>query len=132
MTKKKKYIYINLKNTREDKDLKQKDIAKLIHVSPRTYSHYENNEREMSLDTWKLLSKLLEKSIDYLSIIERNHIIGDIDPKAILDNLVGLYRAETEKKPIFKMDWIDTWVNGQLVQVPKLYETFAPCELKSS
>ena len=63
MTKKKKYIYINLKNTRED-------IAKLIHVSPRTYSHYENNEREMSLDTWKLLSKLLEKSIDYLSIIE--------------------------------------------------------------
>ena len=32
MTKKKKYIYINLKNTREDKDLKQKDIAKLIHV----------------------------------------------------------------------------------------------------
>ena len=64
MTKKKKYIYINLKNTREDKDLKQKDIAKLIHVSPRTYS------REMSLDTWKLLSKLLEKSIDYLSIIE--------------------------------------------------------------
>ena len=70
MTKKKKYIYINLKNTREDKDLKQKDIAKLIHVSPRTYFHYENNEREMSLDTWKLLSKLLEKSIDYLSIIE--------------------------------------------------------------
>lgn len=70
MTKKKKYIYINLKNTREDKDLKQKDIAKLIYVSPRTYSHYENNEREMSLDTWKLLSKLLEKSIDYLSIIE--------------------------------------------------------------
>ncbi len=51
MTKKKKYIYINLKNTREDKDLKQKDIAKLIYVSPRTYSHYENNEREMSLDT---------------------------------------------------------------------------------
>ena len=86
MTKKKKYIYINLnyndvirnypnnnlllKIKYIDKDLKQKDIAKLIHVSPRTYSHYENNEREMSLDTWKLLSKLLEKSIDYLSIIE--------------------------------------------------------------
>ena len=70
MTKKKKYIYINLKNTREDKDLKQKDIAKLIHVSQSTYSHYENIEREMSLDNLKLLSKLLEKSIDYLSIIE--------------------------------------------------------------
>lgn len=70
MAQKKKYIYINLKNTREDKDLKQKDIAKLINVSPRTYSHYENNEREMSMDTWKLLSKLLEKSIDYLSVLK--------------------------------------------------------------
>lgn len=29
----KKYVYINLKNIREDKDLKQKDIAKLINVS---------------------------------------------------------------------------------------------------
>jgi len=67
---KKKYVYINLKNLREDKDLKQKDIAKLINVSPRTYSHYENTEREIPLATWKLLSKLLEESIDYLSIIE--------------------------------------------------------------
>lgn len=67
---KKKYVYINLKNTREDKDLKQKDMAKLINVSPRTYSHYENIEREMPMATWKLLSTLLEKSIDYLSIIE--------------------------------------------------------------
>ena len=30
MTKKKKYIYINLKNTREDKDLKQKDMNREI------------------------------------------------------------------------------------------------------
>ena len=51
MTKKKKYIYINLKNTREDKDLKQKDIAKLIHVSPRTYSRHEHNVSEMSRDS---------------------------------------------------------------------------------
>ena len=41
----KKYVYINLKNIREDKDLKQKDIAKLINVSPRTYSHYVLNRR---------------------------------------------------------------------------------------
>ena len=65
----KKYVYINLKNIREDKDLKQKDIAKLFNVSPRTYSHYENTEREIPMETWKQLSKLLDVSIDYLSII---------------------------------------------------------------
>lgn len=65
----KKYVYINLKNIREDKDLKQKDIAKLINVSPRTCSHYENTEREIPMETWKQLSKLLDVSIDYLSII---------------------------------------------------------------
>ena len=51
-----KIIFINLRNVREDNDLKQKDLAKLISVSPRTYSHYENYEREMPIATWKLLS----------------------------------------------------------------------------
>lgn len=50
-----KIIFINLRNVREDNDLKQKDLAKLISVSPRTYSHYENYEREMPIATWKLL-----------------------------------------------------------------------------
>ena len=49
-----KIIFINLRNVREDNDLKQKDLAKLISVSPRTYSHYENYEREMPIATWKL------------------------------------------------------------------------------
>ena len=52
-----KIIFINLRNVREDKDLKQKDLAKLISVSPRTYSHYENYEREMPIATWKLFVK---------------------------------------------------------------------------
>lgn len=70
MTKKKKSIYINLKELREDHDLKQKDVAKYINVSPRTYSHYENTEREIPIEIWKLLSKLYNQSIEYLSVVE--------------------------------------------------------------
>ena len=47
-----KIIFINLRNVREDNDLKQKDLAKLISVSPRTYSHYENYEREQKRTLW--------------------------------------------------------------------------------
>ena len=63
-----KIIFINLRNVREDNDLKQKDLAKLISVSPRTYSHYENYEREMPIATWKLLPKIFNHSIDFLCI----------------------------------------------------------------
>ena len=93
----------------------------------------EHNEKimDLSLEQDKAIQYHNSES-DYLSIIERNHIVGDVDPKAILDNLVGLYRAETDKKPIFKMNWIDTWVNGQLVQVPKLYDTSPPCQTDPS
>ena len=78
-----KIIFINLRNVREDNDLKQKDLAKLISVSPRTYSHYENYEREMPIATWKLLSKIFNHSIDFLCItaevdydVQYHRIIG--------------------------------------------------------
>ena len=61
-------ILNRLKDIRENNDLKQKDLAKLISVSPRTYSHYENYEREMPIATWKLLSKIFNHSIDFLCI----------------------------------------------------------------
>lgn len=54
-----KIIFINLRNVREDNDLKQKDLAKLISVSPRTYSHYENYEREMPIATRNFFPKFL-------------------------------------------------------------------------
>lgn len=69
---------------------------------------------------------------DFLSLVERNHMIGDIDTKAILSELVGLYRVEIDQKPIFKMNMIDNWINGQLVQEPILYREPAPCEIDPS
>ena len=65
MTNRKKPYY-NLINLREANNLKQKDIAKYLYVSPRAYSYYENGERTVPIGIWKKLSVLFDKSIDYL------------------------------------------------------------------
>ena len=55
-----------LKNLREDSDLTQSAIAKLLNVSQRAYSHYENGDREIPIDCLIELAKFYETSIDYL------------------------------------------------------------------
>lgn len=55
-----------LKEIREDKDLYQKDIAKILNVSQQQYSRIENNENELSYDGLIILSNFYKTSIDYL------------------------------------------------------------------
>ena len=51
---------------REDKDLLQKDIAKVISVSQQQYSRYEMESCEMSYEQLIILSDYYKVSIDYL------------------------------------------------------------------
>ncbi len=51
---------------REDKDLLQKDIAKVISVSQQQYSRYEMETCEMSYGQLIILSDYYKVSIDYL------------------------------------------------------------------
>lgn len=55
-----------IKDLREDHDLTQKDIAKALHISQRTYSHYENGTRKMPLDILLALADFYDCSTDYL------------------------------------------------------------------
>lgn len=55
-----------LKNLREDSDLTQTAIAKLLNVSQRAYSHYEKGDREIPINCLIELAKIYETSIDYL------------------------------------------------------------------
>lgn len=55
-----------LKNLREDSDLTQTAIAKLLNVSQRAYSHYEKGDREIPIACLIELAKIYETSIDYL------------------------------------------------------------------
>ena len=59
-------VYANIRNLREDSDLTQTDIANILHVSQRAYSHYENGTREMPIPILINLARYYNVSIDYL------------------------------------------------------------------
>lgn len=55
-----------IRDLREDMDLKQRDLAKALNISQRSYSHYENGTRKIPLDVLVALADYYNCSIDYL------------------------------------------------------------------
>ena len=58
--------YKNLRGIREDRDVKQREIAAYLNVSQNTYSHYENGVISLTDEILVKLSKYYQVSIDYL------------------------------------------------------------------
>ena len=56
----------NLRGIREDRDIKQKDIAKILNVSQNTYSQYETGVISLTAEVLIKLSDYYGVSIDYL------------------------------------------------------------------
>lgn len=56
----------NLRSIREDRDIKQKDIAKYLNVSQNTYSQYETGVISLTAEVLIKLSDYYNVSIDYL------------------------------------------------------------------
>lgn len=55
-----------LKEIRQDRDLQQVDIAKVLKTSQVQYSRYERGIRVMPVDKIAMLAKYYDVSIDYL------------------------------------------------------------------
>ncbi len=55
-----------LKELREDKDLYQKDIAKILGIKQQQYSEYEIGKRLIPIDYLAKLANYYNTSIDYL------------------------------------------------------------------
>ncbi|CDF12195.1 dNA-binding helix-turn-helix protein [Mycoplasma sp. CAG:776] len=55
-----------LRDIREDRDLKQKDIAQILNVSQQTYSRYETNEISIDKESLIKLAQFYHTSVDYL------------------------------------------------------------------
>lgn len=60
-------LHKRFKDLREDRDLKQKDIAKIIKTSANYYGDYENEKREMPFDRAILLAEFYNVSLDYIA-----------------------------------------------------------------
>ena len=59
-------FFRRLRDLREDNDLKQKDIAKLINCSQKAYSNYELGVHEIPIDLLIALAELYKTNTDYL------------------------------------------------------------------
>ena len=55
-----------LRDLREDRDLKQKDLAQLLQVHQTTYSDYELGRLNIPIATLHVLADFYHVSIDYL------------------------------------------------------------------
>ena len=57
---------IRLKDLREDRDLKQRELCKIINISQTNYSKYELEKINIPLDTLRKLAEFFCTSTDYI------------------------------------------------------------------
>ncbi len=61
-----------IRGLREDRDLYQKDIAKLLQTSQSYYAQYENNKRPIPSEHIKTLALFYKVSADYILGLPKN------------------------------------------------------------
>lgn len=64
--------YQRLKDLREDKDLTQSEVAKIINTSYQYYSKYEAGIRPITFERVIELAKFYNVSIDYIAGLTNN------------------------------------------------------------
>ena len=57
---------LRIRDLREDKDLKQKQIADYLMCDQSLYSKYERGERQLPLEYAVKLAELYQTSVDYI------------------------------------------------------------------
>lgn len=73
---------LRLKDLREDKDLKQKEVANLLGISQTNYSKYELGKVNIPINSLIILANFYDTSIDYLL-----GITNDIKPYSRIKNI---------------------------------------------
>ena len=66
-------MYERIRNLRQDKDLKQRELAEILHCSQRTYSDYECGVSDIPTEVLIKLADFHNVSVDYL--------LGRVDEK---------------------------------------------------
>lgn len=69
-------MYRRVRDLREDRDLKQRQLAEQLGCSQKTYSDYETGKTHVPVEILMGLSEIYGTSVDYLVELtdEKNHI----------------------------------------------------------
>ena len=65
-------MYKRIRDLREDRDLTQKHLAKVLNCSQQVYSNYELGQRDIPTDILIKLSSFYNVSVDYILGISDN------------------------------------------------------------
>ena len=55
-----------IQDLRTDADMSQKQLSEILHISQRSYSHYETGSRNIPVEMLIRLSNYYDISVDYL------------------------------------------------------------------
>ena len=58
--------YIRIRNLREDMDMTQTDMAKVLFISQRTYSYYASGGHDIPTEVLVRIADFYQVSVDYL------------------------------------------------------------------
>ncbi len=59
-------VFKNLRNIREDRDIKQREVSAVLNVSQNTYSQYETGVIALTAEVLLKLADYYQCSVDYL------------------------------------------------------------------
>ncbi len=65
-------MYQRIRDLREDRDLKQRQLAEILHCSQQVYSNYELGERDIPTEILIRLSQFYGVSVDYILGLTEN------------------------------------------------------------
>ncbi len=65
-------MYRRIRDLREDRDLKQRELAEYLSCSQRVYSNYELGQRDIPTEILIKLSCFYNVSVDYLLGLTKN------------------------------------------------------------
>ena len=65
-------MYRRLRDLREDRDLPQRSLAELLHVSQATYSRYESGGLDIPSGALIALARFYHTSVDYILGLAEN------------------------------------------------------------
>ena len=65
-------MYRRIRDLREDRDLKQRQLAEYLNCSQQVYSNYELGQRDIPTDVLIQLSNFYNVSVDYILGLTNN------------------------------------------------------------
>ena len=68
--------YQRIRDLREDKDLKQSEVAEKLNLQREVYRRYETGQREIPFNIAILIAELYNVSLDYIAGRTNNKKVG--------------------------------------------------------